>query len=41
MDIEVNWKVCLNFRNPFRPLRLDEVHDYVWEGDDDDDLDAV
>ena len=37
MEIEVNWKIGFNFQNPFKTqLDLNEVHDYVWEGDDDE-----
>jgi hypothetical protein len=38
MEIEVNWKIGLNFQNPFKIFgRLDQIHDYVWEGEDEDD----
>lgn len=36
MQFEVSWKFGFDFQNPFRTLKLDEVHDYVWEGDEDD-----
>jgi hypothetical protein len=37
MQFEMSWKFGFDFQNPFGVFkRLDEVHDYVWEGDDEE-----